>query len=445
MRLNNQNVLFIPLLALFTYPTSLCNTAILLILLPSQITDLGFEENKGTIMGVSVACSSIIALIFYPIIGYYSDRTVKFFLGRRIPYMLIGTIFLCLSCLILGLSFHLAILIPGLMIWQLSYSFFIGPYYALMPDSIAPQYWGISSGWIGFLTIFGYLSGAMFSFLTNILNYIEIYLIIVLITVISSILPFLLIRETVHYIKPNPMKSFFEWFSAFNDVNYCWVYIMRFMMSVSVFLVQQYLQYYLQDVVEDYKFIFITFSSPEQVTGVTLFLILSGAMTSSIVAGKLSDKFSRQSMIYIGASIQIFSTIGLILYPKLLLIIPVSLIFGIGYGAYNTADFALAADVLPDSYYRARDLGIWHSALALPSTIVTPLAGILLDIMERFSANLAINNNHKDWHLGYVTLFVLSIFFSLSSVIAASRIDLKKEKELTVESFEDDICLLESK
>lgn len=436
MRLTSNNLCFLPLLALYNYPTSLCNTAILLILLPLQITNMGFDEIKGTVMGISVASASFVAVLFYPIVGYYSDRLVRTWYGKRIPFMVIGTIILLFSCLVLGMAFNLYILIPGLMFWQLSYSFFTGPYYALMPDIVPPQNWGSASGWIGFITLFGYLSGAVFSFIVGYLTFIEIYLIICFMIIITSIIPFIFIGENRTYLQPNAIKSCCEWFSAFSNKNYRWVYIMRFFMSVSVFLVQQYLQYYIQDVVSSYNFLGINFTNPERVTGLLLFLILIGAMSTSIIAGKLADKISRRILVYIGAFVQIGATICLILYPKLELIIPVSIIFGLGYGAYNAADFALAADVLPNGHYRARDLGIWHSALSLPSAFVTPLAGLILDVLESFSANLAAKGNHKDWHLGYIVLFLASIFFSLGSVAAASQLDFSDENK-----YEDNITI----
>ena len=41
------------------------------------------------------------------------------------------------------------------------------------------------------------------------------------------------------------------------------------------------------------------------------------------------------------------------------------IVFGLGYGAYISVDWALATDVLPSMDDYARDMGVWHVALTL--------------------------------------------------------------------------------
>jgi hypothetical protein len=59
------------------------------------------------------------------------------------------------------------------------------------------------------------------------------------------------------------------------------------------------------------------------------------------------------------------------------------------------------------------------------------LAGLLLDQLEKFSSHLSKKNNNENWHLGYITLFLLSIFFSICSVAFATQLKFEKTDDLT--------------
>eukprot|EP00112_Aurelia_sp_Birch-Aquarium-sp1_P018645 Seg447.10 transcript_id=Seg447.10/GoldUCD/mRNA.D3Y31 product="hypothetical protein" protein_id=Seg447.10/GoldUCD/D3Y31 len=86
--------------------------------------------------------------------------------------------------------------------------------------------------------------------------------------------------------------------------------------------------------------------------------------------------------------------------------IPVSLTFGIGFGAYSAVDFALVMDVLPEEKDKAKDLAVWHQALVLPQAIATPIGGIVLDTFEHYGCRIG---------LGYIALFLItSVYFAIS-------------------------------
>jgi len=86
-------------------------------------------------------------------------------------------------------------------------------------------------------------------------------------------------------------------------------------------------------------------------------------------------------------------------------------IFGLGYGAYESVDWALASDVLPSMDDYAKDMGVWHVAMVLPQVIATPVAGALLDNFQRVG-----RNNHLPT-LGYTVIFLMAVvYFFLGTV-----------------------------
>lgn len=88
------------------------------------------------------------------------------------------------------------------------------------------------------------------------------------------------------------------------------------------------------------------------------------------------------------------------------LICPDPCIAGLGFGAFQSVDFALVMDVLPDDSDKAKDIAVWHQALVLPQALATPFGGFVLDMFEKINCEVG---------LGYIILFIVtSVYFLLS-------------------------------
>jgi hypothetical protein len=92
--------------------------------------------------------------------------------------------------------------------------------------------------------------------------------------------------------------------------------------------------------------------------------------------------------------------------PSLGWVFAVGALFGIGYGAYQAVDWALAVDVLPKGESAAKDMGIWHVSLVLPQVLAPAATGMTLSAF-RSTSLLA----------GYTTVFILTaVWFVLGTV-----------------------------
>jgi MFS family permease len=56
----------------------------------------------------------------------------------------------------------------------------------------------------------------------------------------------------------------------------------------------------------------------------------------------------------------------------------VGALFGLGYGAYISVDYALGTDVLPSETDSGKDMAVWHIAMTLPQSLVAYPAGKLI-------------------------------------------------------------------
>ena len=94
-------------------------------------------------------------------------------------------------------------------------------------------------------------------------------------------------------------------------------------------------------------------------------------------------------------------------YPSLAFTFAVAAVFGLGYGAYQAVDWALAIDVLPSSENAAKDMGIWHVGMVLPQMVAPALAGVTLSTFK----------GHGHLALGYGFLFgMTSVWFLLGTL-----------------------------
>ena len=175
----------------------------------------------------------------------------------------------------------------------------------------------------------------------------------------------------------------------------------------------------MKDVVRDFSF-FNWFTLPDEQAATSMFLLplLIGATLASLVAGVLSDRFGKKLVVYIAGVLQATAALGLIFFTQIETAALLGFIFGLGYGAYNAVDFALASACLPDRERAGKDMGIWGFALSVPSVVTPLIAGVVLDFFQR------VGHHHHMVGLGYTIIFAMATAFCVLSTILTTRIDL---------------------
>ncbi len=115
--------------------------------------------NVQWIVGIVMACDNLAALILLPIFGNLSDRTVTP-IGKRMPYILVGTLVAALAFPFIPLFFHMnniAAMVAMMAIVLMFMMMYRSPAVALMPD-ITPK--PLRARANGVINIMGYLGGA---------------------------------------------------------------------------------------------------------------------------------------------------------------------------------------------------------------------------------------------------------------------------------------------
>ncbi len=207
-----------------------------------------------------------------------------------------------------------------------------------------------------------------------------------------------------------------DWFQRYND--FVWVFLTRFLVTMGVYTVQEFLQFYLRDAIGVFKLFGTQVAdTPEVAVSFFLITLLVGALISTLAAGVLSDKYGRKSMVYISGALQGLVALILIPFHDFTLAVLLGVVFGLGFGAYQSVDWALASDVLPSEDY-AKDMGVWHVAQVLPQMIATPFAGFFLDAFQKIGKTPAVNQPT----LGYTVIFSMSVVYFALGTVFVSRI-----------------------
>lgn len=415
-------------LSLFWLGVSAHWTIILITTLPAQAEMIGGAAVRGQTLGTVLAIGAFLSMIVAPIFGALSDRIVTPF-GRRRPWIVLGTVMNLLG--LYGLATFarandmssLPLYIAAFLWVQFWNNVATAPYSALIPDTVPRAQRGSASGWYGLMTILGTLIAALapiyFTTADGTTDITALYLFTGGVLLFGMLGTVIFVHEPPVTRKPPPfvlvefLKGLIE---PLKDNDFRWVFMTRFLMVMGVYSIQPFLLFYMGSVVREFN-LFNALTARNAIEAVSVFLLmfLVGALPSSIIAGILSDRYGRKIMVYISSACQAAVPIVFILFaPNFSITALLGLIFGIGYGAYQSVDWAMASEVLPSEDDYAKDMGVWHIAMTLPQVLATLMAGFLLDYFN----NARPTAQGEPGTFGFTVIFAFAaLYFILGTVL----------------------------
>lgn len=393
--------------------------ALLAIVLPSQIALIVGDAQKELYNGLIPSIGAAISLVATPIAGALSDRSTSRF-GRRRPYLVVGTVINIVFLLALagfGAGSSVWLFLACYLGVQLGNNWAGGPYAGLIPDIVPQGQRGTASGWLALMTALGFLLGAMAA--GRLIGgaagpgteaaagpiYAPIYGVIAAVLAVLLVITVWRVRERPLAIRPGPLRagefarSFLLRGAEYRDFYY--VLFTRALVTMGIYSVFTFFQFFLRDV--------IRVEDPPLQTSYLIAIIIGAGIPTSLVAGKLSDRYGRKPLVYLSGGLMALASVIFIVVgmnPSLAFMFWVGALFGVGYGAYQAVDWALAIDVLPKGESAAKDMGIWHVSLVLPQMLAPALTGVILSAFKGTSILL-----------GYTAVFVLTaVWFILGTV-----------------------------
>ena len=408
------------------------SSALLPIVIPTQIVLFISSNQVGSAQQVLflswlMVAASIISLFMPPLIGTLSDQTSGGF-GRRRPFIVIGGLLLVLSTPLLVDAGSIVIFLVGLTLLLLGKNILTPAYQGLMPDRVPVEQRGETAGFVGGMTILGNVVGlGLASWLLGGINqhthsigmirsntgvYYIVTACLVLVSVLVTVfgvreIPLMRRKHELVIEKEKTLLEFIQrflknWIEPWRTYNFRMVFLTRASLMLGLALFMTYIEYYFARVQHIANFVLVT--------GIVAMLALGGAVVSGLVSGILSDRFKRRApLVGMATLCMSLTSMAFVIFPENLMtwIWLLGVMFGLGYGAYTSVNWALSIDVLPSLEKAGKDLGVWNASTTLP-TIMAPLLGSVIINVAAGAGQTA---------LGYRLVFgVAGLFFLLAAV-----------------------------
>jgi MFS family permease len=317
------------------------------IILPTLVLEVVPEGAKNSLLGALGLSGLVIAALVQPIVGWSSDRTTSP-LGRRVPYMLWGCLFVSLGLFGLGVvSSYLSLLALWIFI-QANASIGYGPFQALIGDLVPSQRIGVASslkiladgaGGVVLIAISGTLIGQYTG--PESVRWLWITLALLAVTLIftasisSSVV---MAREKASRLDSRSLLPSFRATERLHP-QLSWFIISRYLMITAIFVFPTYGLFFLRDVVG--------VENPAQTLGLMI-LSIGGALVLSIYpAGWLSDRIGRKPVVIAGAIGAAMGSVAVLSANSPAEVVAVASIIGASVGVVLSANWALANDLRP--------------------------------------------------------------------------------------------------
>jgi MFS family permease len=370
--------------------------AMLAVVLPVEVLGRSPEASKGLALGLIAGAGSLIGMVAQPVAGAFSDRC-RHRWGRRRPFVLGGALINVAGLLWMPRTTSLFALAAAFILVQLGNNISGAAYQGYIPDQVPRQQRGKASGYMGLMSMLGTVSSfGVAALLVRPGHTYPFYTILALMLLLGAGLTLWKVPDS-----PAPERetsSRISWVQSLRNPDFLWLSITRALVMLALYAMVTFVAYFIRDRIGLPNFIGATL--------VVSSVALGGSLASSLFAGALSDRIGRKGIVSFASLAMAVAFLVFVVSPVWNIILLVGVLFGLGYGAYISVDWALALDVLPDRHYVARDLGVWGFASTVPQTLAPLIGGVLLYWLEPFG-----------W--GYSGIFLLA---TLSSLAAAGLV-----------------------
>lgn len=384
--------------------------ALFLALLPPVIVAMALKVNEvtstadeaGAALGLILGLGALAAMIVNPIAGRLSDRTGGRF-GMRRPWIIGGALVGYLALVIVASSTTVPMLVLGWVLAQAGFNGALAALMAIMPDQVPSHRRGIVAGAIGVSQYAALVAGTFLVQLFTVTA--QQVLVPATIGVAAVILFTLVFKDRVLEKKPDDRIGFVALLGSFifdprKNPDLGWAWLTRFLMYGAQATASTYLTYFL---IND-----LGMPEAEAATGVFVATLANaaGVLSTTFIAGYLSDKLGRRKMfVFFAGVVAIIGLVVIALAPTLAIVIVGQFIIGAGMGAFAAVDLALIADVLPTDEDNGKDLGVVNIAQALPQSLVPVAAPSVIGLTG-----------------GYPGLFITGAVVGLLGALSITRV-----------------------
>lgn len=346
----------------------------------------------GTIIAVITTIGVLMAIVVQPTIGVISDYTMTRW-GRRKPYIVIGSVLDVVFLAGIATSNDLVAIGAFVALLQFSSNFAQGPFQGYVPDLVPAEQVGRVSGFMGLMILLGQIGGGLIATIgllgmpadpsaeqarqafllpTIGLGLAELATMVALVTAVRDE------RQPT----PRAGRSWMQiarsaWGTdLLRERNVLWVLTLRLFFLAATGGVIRWAILYLDRS--------LGLDSGEQALWFNVALVTVGLFSAAVAypAARLSDRFGRPRVIYAACLVAAIGIAGVAVAPNVVAALVFLVLFGMGSGAFLSADWALMTDVIPKDA-TGRYMGILNVGTAAAGPLALVTGGVLLDVVNR--------------------------------------------------------------
>jgi MFS family permease len=381
------------------------------LVLPAVLLNFVSDERKNTVLGLLTFMGLIVAMIVQPVSGALSDR-FSTRVGRRRPWIAIGTLFDLLFLSGLALAGGLPLLAAAYIGLQFTSNVAHGPAQGLMHDRVPLDQMGLASGVKNFFDMTGMVvSSLLIGRLLTTENLAPAIAIIAAFLLFGAVFTVFGVRENSSIVSESDEKvedeSRIMPISPRIQRDFGFLILARLLFLIGVYGVQTFSQYFIRDVLD--------VSDPVKLTGDLLAAIVLTLIGFSIIAGYLCDRVGRKPLHAVAAMFIAIGSVLMTTADSSRSILIFGSVIGAGIGLFISANWALANDLAPEGQ-AGKYLGLTNIATA-GAAAISRLAGPGID---------ALNALRPGSYLGYDGLFLGTALFALLSLLVLIRVPGRK-------------------
>ena len=324
---------------------------------------VGTVTQSNRELGLLTSMGAFTGIFVQYLAGLISDRS-HFKMGRRKPFIIIGTLLTTLFTLLMPLASTYKMMFVIALLFYISLNFYQGPYYSLIPEAVEDNQLGLANGFSKVVSVLGsaviFVAGPILWSKSHSTPFI-LSAVIGLVTVMGAMF---LIKEDNSKVS-TPAKLSFDFINFPSAMK---LYFSVFFVYLSFGCITPYFVKYCVKV--------LSFSEVTANNGLLL-LTLSGAVFAYPI-GVLSDKIERRLVLLLGALL-FAASLAVAVFIKTSLFMFIALgVIGIGFIAIQITIYSILAEIVPPERL-GEFMGIMNFFISISQFISNNLMGLLLD------------------------------------------------------------------
>jgi MFS family permease len=330
--------------------------AVLGISLQARCVQLAGDASLAT-FGVIAASGAFAAAITQLIVGPLSDTLRRRGHDRSVFYAS-GALCGAVSVIIFYDSASVHALLWSFVALQVSLNLVIGPYQAIIPDTVASSRFGVASAWLAALGSAGNACGAVLASVLGAARMLGSILAAGL--VLSAAITLAHLRRVS--LRPIPAVAPFAPARTLIDL-----FVSRGLIYLGFYTVLGYL----------YFFVATLATNATRTTGLCVLLFTVVGAVGAVLAARPSDRSDERLVVTIGGGLVAISVMALAAFHSIPALVPTIGLAGVGWGIFLCGDWAFACRLLPPAML-ATTMALWNLAVVGPQMLAPLVATTLL-------------------------------------------------------------------